>query len=664
MKVYQDITKLPKFKNSVLTIGSFDGVHMGHRKIIERGKILASEVDGDLVIVTFHPHPRSIIYPKDDTLRLLSTLEEKIQLFESIGVKHLVVVPFTIEFSQIDPREYVEKFLIGSFNPKYIIIGYDHKFGLNRQGDIHLLKEYEMKGDFQIMEVKKQELDEITISSTKIRNSLLAGDIREAAAYLGAYYSMQGKVVKGDSIGEKIGFPTANIEIGVKNKMIPNAGIYAVYVTINEEIYQGMLYIGERPTIGEKLKQTIEVNIFDFSGSLYNESIKVSLVDFIRYDVKFENLELLKNQLYLDKNDARVILEKEKLKDFGRPLVQIAILNYNGEEYLESYLSSTLDSSEQDIEVVLIDNGSTDESIDYVTEWHPEVKIVPLSKNYGYAEGYNRGLELLNAKYIALLNSDVLVDSAWLDPIIAYMSEHKDVVAMQPKILSLEHKDKFEYAGASGGYMDLLSYPFCRGRIFDTVEDDSGQYNDIREVFWTSGAAMVVRTDIFKALGGFDGDYFAHQEEIDFCWRAKRAGYKCMVHGGARVYHLGGGTLDYESPKKTFLNFRNNLATIIKNESKRYALFVIVIRLLLDGVAGLKHLIDGRWRNTFAIVEAHLSVYAGIFNIVEKRIKNRALISKVKIGKMNWKGRVRTSIVVDYYLWGIKKFNQIPKNRF
>lgn len=664
MKVYHDIKNLPKFKNAVVTIGSFDGVHMGHRKIIERGKILASEVKGDLVIVTFHPHPRSIIYPKDDTLRLLSTLDEKIQLFESIGIKHLVVVPFTIEFSQIDPREYVEKFLIGSFNPTFILIGYDHKFGLNRQGDIHLLKEYERKGYFQIMEVKKQELDEITISSTKIRNSLLAGDIREAAAYLGTYYSIEGKVVKGDSIGEKIGFPTANIDVSVKNKMIPNVGIYAVYVTINEQKYQGMLYIGERPTIGEKLKQTIEVNIFDFSGSLYNESIKVSLVDFIRHDEKFDNLELLKNQLYLDKNDARAILEKEKRKDTGRPLCQIAILNYNGEEYLESYLSSTLDSSEEDVEVVLIDNGSTDESIDYVTEWHPEVKIVPLSKNYGYAEGYNKGIESLNAEYIALLNSDVMVESAWLDPIIAFMSENKDVVAMQPKILSLEQKDKFEYAGASGGYMDLLSYPFCRGRIFDTIEEDNGQYNDIREVFWTSGAAMVVRTDVFKALGGFDSDYFAHQEEIDFCWRAKRAGYKCMVHGGVQIYHLGGGTLDYESPKKTFLNFRNNLATIIKNESKRYALFVIIIRLLLDGIAGLKHLVEGRWRNTFAIVQAHLAVYTGIFQIIEKRVKNRALISKVKIGKMNWKGRVRAFIVVDYFLLGIKKFSQISKNRF
>ena len=659
MKVFRSIADLPSFKNAVVTIGSFDGVHIGHQKLLNRAKYLAEEIGGEDIIVTFHPHPRSIIYPKDNTLRLLSTLEEKLRLFEQCKVSNVVIVPFTFEFSQMDPREYIERFLINGFNPAYLILGYDHKFGFNRQGDIQLLRQYEQEGKFRIIEIKQQEIDEITISSTKIRRAITEGNIKESTMYLGHYYNIMGKVVKGDSLGEKIGFPTANIQVSVKDKLIPNEGIYAVYVWIDDQRFGGMLYIGNRPTIGDKLQTTVEVNIFDFSGSLYNETLVVEFVDFIRSDKKFDSLEGLTNQLYMDKATAQSVLEKESPFEKSNVDCKIVILNYNGEEYLESYLSTILESSHHDFDIVVVDNASTDSSVDYINEWHPEVKVVELSQNYGYAGGYNKGLQQIDAKYFALVNSDVLVKEPWLDPILAYMDQHPEVVAMQPKILSIEDQASFEYAGAAGGMMDLLYYPFCRGRIFDTLEKDEGQYNDVKEVFWTSGAAMVVHADIFKKLGGFDQDYFAHQEEIDFCWRAKRAGYKCMVHGAVQVYHMGGGTLDYDNPRKTFLNFRNNLATIIKNDSKRFFLFVILIRLILDGVAGLQFLLKGRWRQTIAVLQAHFQVYLNIFNLIDKRLTNKKLIQKVKIGKMNWKGRENRFIILDYFIRGIKKYKDL-----
>ncbi len=663
MKVFTDLASLPKFEKSIVTIGSFDGVHFGHQKLIQRALGLAKELGQEDIVVTFHPHPRSVIYPKDDTLYLLNTIEEKINLFEKLGVHNLVIVPFTVEFSQQLPRVYVENFLIKSFNPSHLIIGYDHKFGLNRQGDFDLLKMYENEGHFKVLEIQKQEIEEIAVSSTKIRNAILSGNIREANLYLNNYYPIIGQVVKGDSIGEKIGYPTANVVPGLKSKLIPNEGVYAVFVWIDDTRYDGMLYIGKRPTIGDKLKTTIEVNIFNFSGSLYHDQLKLELVEYVRDDQKFDSLDDLKNQLHIDKSSAQAILKKEKLKFQEKGKTTLAILNYNGQEYLESYLSSTLYSSEQDnFDVVVIDNNSTDESIEYITEWHPEVRVIELTKNYGYAEGYNQGINQIDTPYIALLNSDILVNEAWLDPIINYMDANKDIVAMQPKIKSLEKRDYFEYAGAAGGFIDMLGYPFCRGRIFDTVEKDEHQYNDIKEVFWTSGAAMVIRTSVFKKLGGFDKDYFAHMEEIDFCWRAKRAGYKCFVHGGVEVFHLGGGTLDYENSKKVFLNFRNSLATIIKNEQKRFVLFTFLSRLILDGVAGLKFLFERKPKNTLAIIQAHFAVYTSLGSLWDKRATNSNLIKKHKIGSINNTGKFYRILVVDYYLRGLKTFDKLRKN--
>lgn len=663
MKVFRGTSGLPEFKNAVVTIGSFDGIHIGHKKLIKRARYLAEEIGGEDVIVTFHPHPRSVIYPKDDTLRVLTNLDEKLHMLEESGVSNVVIVPFTFEFSQMEPREYIERFLIGSFHPAYLILGYDHKFGNNRRGDIHLLQEYEERGDFKLIEIKKQEIDEITISSTKIRNALETGNLNEATIYLGHYYFIIGTVIKGDGIGHKIGFPTANIQISDKFKLIPNPGIYAVFVWINETRYGGMLYIGNRPTIGDKLKTNVEVNIFDFDQSLYNESIRIDFVEFLREDQKFDDLTALKFQLHKDK--AHAVAALEQVKPLGKTSddCTIAILNYNGEEHMEAYLGSVLHSSKNDLDIVVIDNASTDGSLDYLAEWHPEVRIIELTKNYGYAGGYNKGIEHIDAKYTVLLNSDILVREPWLDSILAYMEEHPDVIAMQPKILSIEEKHKFEYAGAAGGMLDLLSYPLCRGRVFSDVEVDEGQYNDITEVFWTSGAAMVVRTDLFKKLGGFDADFFAHMEEIDFCWRAKRAGYKCMVHGGVSVFHLGGGTLDYDSPRKTFLNFRNNLATVLKNESKRYFLFVLIIRLILDGAAGLNFLGQGKWKHTLAIIQAHFEIYLSVFTLIEKRLKNKKMVAAVKIGHSNWAGRVKKMIVFEYFLMGKRTYNEIVTGR-
>jgi len=282
-------------------------------------KHLAKEIDGESVIITFDPHPRKIIYPKDDSLQLLTTLEEKIDLCESFGVDNLVIVPFSIEFSQQLPREYVEKFLIGAFSPKYIVIGYDHRFGLNRKGDINLLQEYQEEHDFEVVQIKKQELEDITISSTKIRNALLKGDIENANHFLNHRYKLSGIVSHGDKIGKTIGYPTANISIEEPSKLIPLNGVYAAYCNIEGVQFQGMLYIG---------------------------------------NIKFDSLDALTTQLAQDKIDSLSILEQQIMSTKSTDKVCVAILNYNGEEYLESYLPQVLYSSSDPINIAVIDNAS------------------------------------------------------------------------------------------------------------------------------------------------------------------------------------------------------------------------------------------------------------------------------------------------------------------
>lgn len=662
MRVFRSIKDLPKFKNAVVTIGSFDGVHRGHQKIINRINQLAREVDGESVLVTFHPHPRKVIFPKDKSLNLLTTLEEKLALCETYGVDNVVVVPFSIEFSKQSPEEYIENFLIKSFRPSYVVIGYDHKFGLNRKGDINFLGEYETSANFKVIEIQKQELEDIAISSSKIRTALKEGDIQTANMFLGSKYRLSGKVVHGDKIGKTIGFPTANVKLSSADTLIPKDGVYAVKGEVGELPFAGMMYIGRRPTLsGTQDGRSIEVNIFDFDMQVYNDEISVQLVEHIRDDEKFDSLEELKEQLKRDEISAKSVLGLDD-NDSSSPKKQdqvcVAILNWNGLEYLEAYLPQVLHSASSLINVAVIDNASTDESTAYLKEWHPEVQLIELTKNYGFAEGYNRGLKEVDAKYIVLLNSDVLVTEHWLDPILALLENDESIAACQPKILSLEDKDHFEYAGASGGYLDGLGYPYCRGRIFDTVEKDNGQYDTIQDIDWASGAAMVIRSEVYRNLAGLDKDFFAHMEEIDLCWRIRRAGYTIKVVPEAVVYHLGGGTLDYLSPRKVLLNFRNNLSMILKNESGAKLVWLFPTRLILDGVAGIKYLIGGQTAAFFAVIKAHLQVYFAMGHILRKRALYNRIIQKYKVGSP--KARVGTgSILKSYYLQGKKLYSEL-----
>lgn len=665
MRVFRDIVGLPSFQNAVVTIGSFDGVHRGHQKILARINQLAREIDGESILVTFHPHPRKIIFPKDNSLSLLSTLDEKLALCEKYGVDNVVVVPFSVDFSRQSPREYIERFLITSFRPSYIVIGYDHRFGLNRAGDIDLLKQYREEAGFEVVEIQKQELEDIAISSSQIRKALWEGDVQHARLFAGQPYVLTGKIIHGDKIGQTIGFPTANVLLDDKDKLIPKDGVYAVNCSISGLPLRGMMYIGRRPTLADnQVHKSIEVHLFDFSDNVYGEGISVELIDFVRGDEKFDSLEALKYQLHKDEEASRTILSMTaEVSTAARDNVCIAILNYNGIEYLESYLPSVLHSASSNINILVIDNASTDDSLEYLKEWHPEVELVELTKNYGFAEGYNQGLRDVTAKYTILLNSDVRVSEHWLDPILALMESDESIGICQPKIRSIEQPTDFEYAGAAGGYIDAWGYPYCRGRMFETLETDSGQYDDVVDIDWASGAAMVVRTELYHTLGGLDGSFFAHMEEIDFCWRVKRAGYAIKVVPSAVVYHLGGGTLDYQSPRKVYLNFRNNFNTLLKNEPLSKLLWLLPLRLILDGVAGLKFLLGGSGSFTLAVLKAHLAVYGGILATWHQRRVDEAAIRKHSRGTAVRRKSPVTSILLAYYLGGKKVYSDLTGSK-
>ncbi|WP_235298371.1 bifunctional riboflavin kinase/FAD synthetase [Portibacter marinus] len=660
MRIFRKLEEIPEIENAVVTIGSFDGVHRGHQKIIARINQLATEINGKSVIVTFDPHPRSVIYPKDQSLSLLTSLEEKIELLEKFGVDILVIVPFTVEFSQMHPRDYVENFLERYFKPSFIVIGYDHRFGLNREGNIDLLKAYQEKFQFKVVQIEAQEIEEITISSTKIRKAILNAEMSAAHKFLNYHYVITGKVISGEQIGKELGFPTANIQISEKHKLIPPDGIYAVFVKIGAERYQGMLYIGKRPTLKGKEERRIEVNIFEFDHDIYGETLTLELVMFIRDDMTFDNLQKLKVQLHEDEQHAKLVLHQYLVRQMEQSAkCTIAIINYNGLDYLESYLPSVLYSSKDDVDILVIDNASTDESVAYLEEWHPEVNVLAYSKNYGFAEGYNRSMKDVDTEFTVLLNNDVLVTENWLDPILKLMSNDKTIGACQPKIRSLSEPTKFEHAGAAGGYLDALSYAFCKGRIFDEVELDEGQFDHTLEVFWASGAAMVVRTELFNNLGGFDETYFAHYEEIDLCWRMKRAGYKVMSVNESVVYHLGGGTLPYQSSKKIYLNFRNSLKTFLKNETGLMKYPKFILRLVLDGGAALLLFMKGQWDAIPTVVKAHLSVYGNFRKIMKSKRNFNRLIEENAIGPENHTGKYNKVIPISFYLLGKRKFEEL-----
>lgn len=303
MNLHKDIEHLPQFKNAVVTIGTFDGVHLGHQKIIEQLKTEAKKIGGETVIITFHPHPRKIVHT-DKVVKLITTIEERIELLSSAGIDHLVIVPFTQGFSELEPRDYVETFLKRRCNPSVVIIGYDHKFGRERKGDYKLLEEYSAKGFFTLKEIPQHVISDSTVSSTRIRDYILNGEIEKANFLLGYEFNFEGIVVKGDQRGRTIGFPTANLEFTNEEKITPGNGVYAV--RINNEL-KGMMNIGVRPTV-DGTKTTIEVNIFNFSEDIYGEKIRVYVKGFLRGEKKFSGIEELKMQLEKD-----MIAAKERL---------------------------------------------------------------------------------------------------------------------------------------------------------------------------------------------------------------------------------------------------------------------------------------------------------------------------------------------------------------
>lgn len=665
MKVHKDLDNLPHFRNAVITIGSFDGVHCGHQKIIKKVKDLAVASGGESIVVTFHPHPRQIVYPKDNSLKLITTIQEKIALFETTGIDHLVIVPFTIEFSQLSADEYIQRFLVARFEPKHIVVGYDHRFGMNRRGDINYLKWHEKTCGYKVVEIEKEEVHSITVSSTKIRASVESGKVKEAADLLGHFFTLTGKVIKGQQIGKSIGFPTANLEIGDRAKLIPMDGIYAVYANYDGERHSGMLYIGERPTLKHLDSRQIEVHIFDFDKTIYDDEVQLELVDFIRHDADLKDLDALKEQLARDEVAAKTKLKfaERNLLEWQKksmPSVAVVILNYNGREHLEANLPSVLSTTYQNCEIIVADNASKDDSMEFMLRKYPQVRVIDLQANHGFSKGYNLALEDLEPDIFVLLNSDVQVPEGWLEPLVRVLEKDHTVAAVQPKIRAMDAPENFEYAGAAGGWIDFFGYPFCRGRIFDTVEKDNGQYDQECEVFWASGACMAIRAPLFKSFGGFDPEFFAHQEEIDLCWRLKRAGYKIKFTPRSVVYHLGGGTLEYQSPYKTFLNFRNSYYILLKNERVLKLALLMPLRLCLDTIAAIQFLVQGKWLHAQAVVGAFFSFFLALVTFIKKRLDLELLIEKLRISPQpNHRGKLPKSIVFQYFIFGKKTFNKL-----
>ncbi len=333
----------------------------------------------------------------------------------------------------------------------------------------------------------------------------------------------------------------------------------------------------------------------------------------------------------------------------------IVILNWNGRHFLEQYLPLLVERSPQWAQVVIADNASTDDSVAWAKTHFPQVQLLINDKNYGFAEGYNKALQQIDAQYFCLLNSDIEVHENWLDSIIDYMDAHPEVGICQPKLLSIFEKEKFEYAGAAGGYIDKYGYPFCRGRIFNHLETDNGQYDDEREIFWATGACMFVRSELYRQLNGLDGDFFAHMEEIDFCWRAKIAGTKIMYYPQSIVYHVGGGTLPKKSSKKTFLNFRNNMLLLYKNLPDEDLRKVFFVRFWLDIVAAFSFLLSSGWGDFAAVFKARHAF---------KTMKNDSIAKRKTIQPHSVTMIYEKSIVMQHYLKGVRKFSQLKEEDF
>ncbi|MCQ2344258.1 MAG: glycosyltransferase family 2 protein [Paludibacteraceae bacterium] len=335
----------------------------------------------------------------------------------------------------------------------------------------------------------------------------------------------------------------------------------------------------------------------------------------------------------------------------------VIILNYNGvklmEEYLQSVTANTLDA-----DIIVADNGSTDGSVEWLNEHYPTVKVLAFDKNYGFAEGYNKAVREIEAEYIVLLNSDVNTPEGWLQPLVETLDKNKDCVACQPKIIADKKRTHFEHAGAAGGFMDCYGYPFCRGRMIDKVEEDHGQYDTDMEIFWATGACMMIRREAYLSAGGLDARFFAHQEEIDLCWRLKARGHSIRYVSGSTVYHLGGGSLGYESPRKVYLNFRNNALMLYKNLPTSEYWHIAPLRFLLDYIAGFQMLLQGKKEHFNAVIKARKDFRKSKKEFMADRKKNLSLTVTKKIN-----GRLNLWIIWQVYINKKRKFSELDTRK-
>lgn len=330
--------------------------------------------------------------------------------------------------------------------------------------------------------------------------------------------------------------------------------------------------------------------------------------------------------------------------------LSIVLLNFNGRNHLETFLPSVVEHS-QPHAVYVVDNGSTDSSVSYVKETFPQVKLICFNENHGFCDGYNKALPLIQSEYVVLLNTDVEVTANWTAPLLEAVEKDKNVKAVQPKILDYKKKSHFEYAGAAGGFIDVMGYPFCRGRIFETLETDNNQYNNSVDIFWASGSCLFIHRQTYLDLGGLDSDFFAHMEEIDLCWRIWNSGSKVAFSPDSTVYHLGGGTLNKAKPKKTYLNFRNGLSLIIKNERTSELMWKLPFRILLDWTALLKFSLQSGPQHGLAILHAHWSTLICLPKTWRKRIRNRQQSANIP----TYKG----FIAWQYFVKGKKTFDKL-----
>lgn len=336
--------------------------------------------------------------------------------------------------------------------------------------------------------------------------------------------------------------------------------------------------------------------------------------------------------------------------------LSIVILNWNGKHFLEKFLPSVISNS-GNAEIIVADNASTDDSVSFVQINYPSVRIIQNSKNGGFAQGYNDALKHVSSGLYLLLNSDIEVTPGWLEPLLEVMKDPQ-VAGCQPKVLAYDERTRFEHAGAAGGFLDKNYFPFCRGRIFDQFEKDEGQYDGTTEVFWATGAALLIRSNLFHEAGGFDAAFFAHMEEIDLCWRIKKKGYRFLAVPRSVIYHVGGGTLPYLSPRKSYLNFRNSLYMIVKNH-EGWLVSKLLYRMLLDGIAGIRFLMRGEWQQLGSVLKAHFHFYRHLGTLLRQR---KAIRNNSKT--FNSTGLYNGSILWARYFKGVSKFSDLNQRLF